>query len=257
MSRLILATALIALAVSACDQADPFGETTGPASQAPGPAPTDNGIVTRSGEGHCSDDGPRLAGSGICVSRAVNYMDYPAAEVPTPPGCAWVVNETALPDEEWLIYRALSCKGVTTTLAFSGGKRRAQLTYVKSALAGDARKNERAASVIGADPDAKNAIRNFARAAIGNPAQARDCDVRPAGVEGWPADALVVDVSTAAGATADGPRAACGPYGLDEDAMSFWRPIGEMAVFFTLGQDAMEVEPGSFAIVEAERKEPK
>ena len=96
----------------------------------------------------------------------------------------------------------------------------------------------------------------MAKPAIKNKAEAAKCEVRSAGYSGWPGDALVVDVSAAEAAKArkDEPRTACGPYGLDEDSQTFWRVFQGTAWFFELGQDSLEVDPGSFTLVHKDEK---
>lgn len=106
-------------------------------------------------------------------------------------------------------------------------------------------------SLIAAAPDARTAIRGFARQAIEDRKEAAGCEVRLAKVNGWPGDALVVDVSEAEAAKApqNELRSACGPYGYTDDAVMFWRPSGRHALWFNLGQDIAEVDAGSFVVV--------
>ena len=60
----------------------------------------------------------------------------------------------------------------------------------------------------------------------------------------------MVDVSPAEAAKApkNEPRTACGQYGLDEDAQVFWRAFQGFAWYFDLGQEQMEIDPGSLTV---------
>ena len=78
-----------------------------------------------------------------------------------------------------------------------------------------------------------------------------ECSVRRADVPGWPADALVADVSPeAAAASTDGPRANCGQYGYSEDEARYWRTFQGRTWFFQLDQDLyQDVDPNSLTLV--------
>jgi hypothetical protein len=95
------------------------------------------------------------------------------------------------------------------------------------------------------------AILRHARAAMDAKTKSAACAVRPANDPNLPADAKVVDVSAAEAAKApkDEPRTACGKYGLDEDAQVFWRAFQGFAWYFDLGQEQIEIDPGSLTIV--------
>lgn len=212
------------------------------------------GGETVDAEGACPDDGARLAITGICAGRAVNYLNVAGGEPPeAPEGCEWVVQETRFA-EDVLLYRATRCIDKTTRLAFAGGAGMAELSYDTAAY-GDAEnqlKGEVLVRVAGVDPNNKTAaLLRIARQAIDDPNEQAQCTVRNAGIDGWPEDALVVDVSPAQAATAspDEPRSACGPYGLNEDEASYWRVFQGHSWFFQLGQDALQIDPGSFTLM--------
>ncbi len=201
----------------------------------------------------CGADARRLPGSGQCVSAMEARMPRPEKIWDDGNDCKWTVTETALPADEWLVYRALSCKAGTARLEYGGGARQAEFTLVSSAFGALPAGAQRWSilRMIPAEHDTKPAILAFARSAIDDPAEAADCRVRLAGISGWPGDALVVDVSEtrAAREPEDEPRTACGRYGLDEDTSAFWRPVGAYALYFDLGQDTPEVDAGSFLVV--------
>jgi hypothetical protein len=60
------------------------------------------------------------------------------------------------------------------------------------------------------DPDPQTAILSYAREALKKASDRANCRVRLANIKGWPADALVVDVSEAEASKArkDEPRSA-------------------------------------------------
>lgn len=236
MARWISAIALAALATGGCSGA--------PSEEAEAPAPPAD---ARS----CADDGPRLALTGLCEGRAVNYLNMDASASPeATDGCEWKVMETEMPDGV-LLYRGLKCDAGETKLEYAGGAARAELKLVNSAYLGKIDEPPTYVYVYTIDGDARQGVTARARSAIENPAEAAACSARVAGLEGWPSDALVVDVSAqeAAKAPADEPRAACGPLGLNEDEMSFWRVVQGYGWFFQLGQDAVEIDPGSFTLM--------
>ena len=194
---------------------------------------------------NASCDGPKLPGTGICEAKAASYLQFAGGPRPkAPTGCQWVVNELALPGDEFLLYLAARCGGKTHTLAYSGGAQKAELKFDGTGAA--------IVEIFAADGgDGSAAILRHTRAAMSNPADAAKCAVRPAKIESWPTDAMVVDVSAAevAKIPKDGPRTACGTYGLDEDSQMFWRAFQGFAWYFNLGQEEPEIDPGSFTVL--------
>lgn len=218
--------------------------------EAPAPVAAESESVAPSAP--CADDGPRFPVSGLCVGRSINYLDPTRfLQLETPDGCTWTMNETpfATPDEV-LIYRALSCKGVVTTLEYGGGAHSAQLTYKASALYPDSN-GVAPVRIFTSDPaDPQLSMRNLIKE-LPTP-ENTECAIRPAGIDGWPADALVIAPTEAALAKApkDEPLAACGEFGVDEDAQTFWRISQGYAWYFMLGQDSMDFDPGSISLMQ-------
>lgn len=222
-----------------------------PASSGNSSVPTGNEATSISSEA-CPDGSGRLPITGLCSRRAVNYLN-PAGGAPpaAPQGCDWIVQETQFV-EQVLLYRALKCGDKVTKLAFAAGQM-AELSYESGAL-GDMGDTivARIGSIANNDPRAT--ILANARSAITDPAERAKCSVRLANQDGWPSDALVVDVSPreAARAPADEPRAACGPMGFNGDEASFWRAFQGHVWFFQLGQDLAQIDPGSFTLMKKE-----
>jgi hypothetical protein len=153
-----------------------------------------------------------------------------------------------LPGEEALLYRAATCGGVETTLAYAGGARRAELSYQSSAVHGDAARGRVVVALYGTDPDPQGAL-NAAIAEL----SVRDrgsCQIVPAEREGWPADALLIAPSAMARARLfEGrPVVACGPLGIDETKVSYWRVRQGFAWFFDLGDRDPDFDAGNMAI---------
>ncbi len=244
MRALLIATSLAALLTTACGEVTdkPAQDTAAKAAKTASTEP-------------CADDGARLPLSGLCAGRAINYLDIAeGGEAPLPKGCEWVVNETALPGEkEYLLYRAAKCGDVTATLEMEGGAKTGSLVLAKSALVPDAQDSIIYAIVVSAEDDAPHSgIMGLVTEDLGE-AEAAKCSVRKADAKGWPADALVVDVSAAEAAKAPKgePRAACGKFGLDDDNPYFWRVFGGMAWFIEPTQDMhQDIDPGSLTVVE-------
>lgn len=240
----------MALAVQGCSD----GTKESPASSAAvdssamaSDAPSENVAVSAP----CADDGPRLSGTGLCASRSVNYLLFDDGERPkAPDGCEWVVNEVEFPGGDYLLYRGLQCGKNRTELEYGGGAHFADLTLKKSAFGKEAAGGQTLVRMTFAEGKPEDAVTTIARGAIEKPAEAAKCRARKAGIESWPADALVVDVSAeeAAKAAKDEIRSACGTFGLDEDSQRFWRVVQGYAWFFDLGQDTPEIDPGSLTM---------
>lgn len=199
----------------------------------------------------CPDDGVRLPVSGICAGRASAYLD-PSVELisEAPDGCDWVFTETPFPlGDEALVYRALTCKGVTTALEFHGGARSAALGYTTSAFnAGDVSEIEPVRIFVSDPADPQKVIRDLFE---GIPVEERGrCEITPLNLAGYPADALVIQYSAAERAKEpqDEPIHMCGDFGFDEDSASYWRIFGGYAWFFSLGQDVPDFDPASFML---------
>jgi hypothetical protein len=199
----------------------------------------------------CPDDGPRLPGTGVCQGRAFAYLDdnMGARDPSLPPDCSWTINETMLPGDEALLYRAMTCKGVTTKLAYAGGAHHASISYETSAVFGDGGKGHDLIQLFGTEPDPQGALK--AEIAALPKAERANCEIHPAGIDGWPSDALVIGPTKPARAkiSDDGPISACGKYGVDEDATTYWRVKQGFAWFFDLGQDDTDFDPASITVI--------
>ncbi|HWA23104.1 MAG TPA: hypothetical protein VG735_11970 [Caulobacterales bacterium] len=199
----------------------------------------------------CPDDGPRLPETGVCQGRAWAYLDdFKGAREPSlPGGCTWSVNETMLPGDEALLYRAASCKGVTTKLAYAGGAHSASISYETSAVFGNSVKGQEVIRLFGTDPDPQGALKE--QLAALPKAEREKCEIHPAGIDTWPSDALVIGPTKAARAKMpkDEPISACGPLGLDEDSQTFWRIKQGFAWFFQLGQEETDFDPATITVI--------
>ncbi len=197
----------------------------------------------------CADGKAALPGTGLCQAEALALIPSdPATGSPAIEGCTWVANETMLPENEALLYRAAQCNGVTTQLTFAGGARSAEISYQTSALdPGTA--GQILIRLFGTDPEPQGALR--ASIAELPASESAVCEIRPAGFEGWPADALVIAPTAAARARMpqDEPIAACGPLGLNEDEANFWRVRQGYAAFYTLGQEQQAVDAANAVFV--------
>lgn len=235
--------------------------------------PGEDKTAERVAEATCPDDGPRLPGTGLCQGRAANYFDparLSAASGDLPEGCSYVINETMTPDpDEAILYSALSCKGRTTQLEMSAGAGSASLGRVTSGFfeqvpeaGAEGWEVVRLFRLEGvADPKAKIleiAKGNAAEEKI-DAAELAACEVRAAG-EGFPADALLVDVNDAYkkekklgshDPETDGPSAgvyaACGSYGVT-DAVDFWMIRDGYLWFVRQGQDLPDFAAGSLTV---------
>ncbi len=183
------------------------------------------------------------------MPKALKFLSAAGGYDVPPESCGWVVQETEFAGDV-LLYRALKCGDKTARLAFAGGAQMAELSIEATAL-GDSL-GKVMVQIASADPAQPTAnVLAITRGAMNDPTEAASCEVRKAKIDVWPNDALVVDISTAAAASIpeDGPRTACGPYGLDEDSSRYWRVFQGFSWFFDFGQDAHEFDIGSFTLM--------
>jgi len=229
-ARLFVSLSVLA-AVAACSQT--------PVAEAP-PAVETAAAETSS----CPDDGLRFPITGLCVGRSVNYLE-PAGDWQPPEGCTWAMNEAWIGDgTEALLYRAAVCEGVTTTLQVSGGAHSASVEYAMSALGGDALRGEEVIRLFVSPPENPQWHIEDILADVNENGDI-ECEIRPAGVDGWPEDALVIapTAEERAAMPQDEPVAACGAWGLDEDATQYWEVRQGYEWFFRLGQDLPDFDP--------------
>lgn len=214
------------------------------------------GIAKSADASSCADDGGRLALTNLCEGRSVNYLNMETSTSPeADDGCEWKVMETQVV-EDVLLYRGLKCGERETKLEFSGGAERAELRLVSSAFSGkidDAAIDETSPMVYiyTIEGDALKGVTERAISAIETKAEAAGCGAKFAKLDYWPSDAIVVDIPAAQAAKEadDGPRTACGPLGLDQDSTAFWRVGQGFGYYFNMGQDAFEIDPGSFTMM--------
>ncbi len=225
----------------------------------PAATDTDNGEVYADDAGEaagrpCPDDGPRLPGSGVCATRAINYLNDPVDDLPIEPGrenCTWVVNEAALPNG-WLLYKALKCGDKTATLEFAGGANRGELTLIDGPYGAD---DAPIAYLYAKEGTAEDAIMAAARDATPGKGALKGCRVVPdmAVATHYQIDNVTPEQAMKLLETSDGPRAACGPMGLNEDEPRFWQDMGDEVWFVQQSQDAYQsVEVMSWAIITTE-----
>ena len=252
-SSIGIAAALLALA--SCSQ-EPSAPHSGDATQAlPDRAEADQSGGAEGGA--CADGGPRLGFTGLCQDAAARLLLAKASAAPgAPDGCAWRVGETELAGGDALLYRALQCGGKTAELRFAPTVQRGDLELVSSAMDGklaEPRLIGFLSTIDGdghGDGDGAGAVSDLARAAMTDKAGAATCAARPAKVEGWPTDALVVDTNPAGSVSRDGdPVSVCGDLGYFDEATKFWRVSQHTAWFFDFGQDLVEIDPGTVTLV--------
>ena len=198
----------------------------------------------------CEDGGARLSGTGLCHAEAAALLvSDPNVRTPELENCVWAIKEVMLPGDEALLYRAATCRGVETSLTYAGGAHRAEISYASSAVYGDAGKGRTMIQLYGVDPDPQGAL----KAAIAEAPKAKTgpCEIVPAEREGWPTDALLIAPSAAARAKApqNTKLVACGPTGIDETKVSYWRVRQGFAWFFDLGDKDSDIDAGNMSVI--------
>ena len=205
-------------------------------------------------EQSCPDDGPRFPGSGICKGRAWAYLNDPAHDLPIEPGkknCEWVMNEAQLPSG-WLLYKALKCGDKVATLEFAGGADHAELTLVDGPYGAD---EKPIALLFARNGTIEQSIMAAASDSVASKGAMKDCRVVPdiAVSTHYQIDNVTPAQAENMAARGSGPRAACGPLGLNEDEPRFWQAMGDEVWFVQESQDAYQsVEVISWAIVDGQ-----
>ncbi len=207
----------------------------------------------------CADEGDVLELSGICEGRAINFIDEPVIDEElefyndmTGETCAWEVMEIPFATDI-LLYQGVVCGENKASLEFSAGAQAAHIYLASSPYGPDMGDLDTPiVKVFSVNPDDVFANIQFrAREAMEDKDAAEECTVVQAGIPGWPTGALVVDDPAEADAhdPNDGPRAACGPYGLNQDETNFWLIRDGFSWFFQLGQEPIGIAPGSFTLL--------
>lgn len=221
-------------------------QTTAPTEETSASQTVDTGAAPDT----CADGGTKLSGTGLCQdeARALIVLD-PEVRSPELADCQWAAEETMLPGDEALLYLAATCQGAATKLAFAGGAERAEIAYEGSALFGEAAAGRAVIYLYGTDPDPQGALK-AAIAALPE-GERETCEIRPAGREGWPSDALVIAPNEAvrAGLPQDQPVVACGPLGVDETKVRYWRVRQGFAWFFDLGDRDPDFDAGNMTVI--------
>jgi hypothetical protein len=237
--HLFLTAAAVALAAAACS-----------------PAPTKT-EAPKAAETGCAQGAAKLATLGMCPEAAEALLQGASSPAPELPAeCRWTVQETVGAEgAEVFLYKAAACGAVVTTLTHQQGAKSQSLVYGASAVFGADAKDRPAVMVLEVDtPDPRATILGQVVLVAETENERRNCEVRPAGIEGWPADALVADLNAAAKTRAkikdsDGVREACGFYGLNTGETSYWQVKQGNALFFTLGQESPDFDPNSLTVL--------
>jgi hypothetical protein len=242
----VSAIALIALSSSGCNR--PSGNQAAGTNQANAAAATPAAAnQTAAAAPACAPNSVKLPVTGLCQEQAAALLLAAQQPEAAGDGCSWVVNEVKVLDGGALLYRALRCNGRTATLEFVPSAQMGSFDLGVSPWSAEASRETviRMASVEGGDANAK--ILETARRLIDNPAERARCQVRRLNIESSPTDALVVDEVPAP--PEDGVRSACGEFGYDGGAQSFWRVSQGIAWFFRLGNDSPPIDPASVTLL--------
>ena len=245
-NKAMLCAAVAVVSLSACGQSTKTAQNTVQTNnvQAASASPTANQAAALPA---CAPGGETLPVTGLCQERAAALLlSAGGSQEQASDGCTWVVNEAKILDNGALLYRALRCNGRTAKLEFLPGARAASFELAESPW-GPQPRRETVAAQFDAGNDANATILEVARRVIEDPAEKARCQVRRLAIESSPADALVVDEVPAP--PEDGVRSACGEFGYDGGAQTYWRVSQGSAWFFTLGNDSAPVDAASFTLL--------
>jgi hypothetical protein len=198
----------------------------------------------------CEDGSTPLPGTRLCQSDAAALLVRdPNVRTPELEGCTWVVGETMLPVDEAILYYAAQCGERTTAFGFAGGAERAEISYTTSAKFGDEAADKPVFWLYGTDPDPQGALKAMI-AELPADEQAK-CEIRTVGYEGWPADVLQITLkdTARAGTPENGIFTACGPFGVSDQSIKYWRVRQGYAWFFDLPLTDPDFDAGNMAVV--------
>ena len=165
------------------------------------------------------------------------------------PGCTVSVNETQVVDQ-FLLYKALRCKGVTSKLRFAGGAKFSSLEIEKSAFFGSSAAGHQLVVIAGLnDNNAPASIEFYARQKMSQNDDKLYCYAQSGKPYGYPSDSYVVN-NEEFNPNAQEQGFRCGEWGYFSDVQSFWRAFGGFTWFFQFGQDAIEFEARTFTMIE-------
>lgn len=201
----------------------------------------------------CRNGASRLALSGLCPDVATASLDViGGAEYHLPDGCEWVIQESWFVDQ-FLLYLAAQCGATTSRLSLEVGARTSEI-FLQEAAIGMASDEVPVIRVISTTPGFPlQSPQALARSAIEDPFEAENCVARPANVEGWPEDAIVVDLAQRADALAEESEDSCGPFGFHVDETAYWRVFNDFSWYFSLGQDHfLDFDPRTLTLIDAE-----
>jgi hypothetical protein len=209
----------------------------------------------------CRDAGPRLADTGICTINFGAYINETGGAAPELPGnCDWTVNDALASDGKIaLLYRAARCNRQVTKLEFRIAPQGASIVHASPVVFGEAAKGQTLVQLypMPAGTDGKDMVLALARESTPDEEERAACEIRPVGLDGWPEDAFVVDVTLARKSKFRTAYSevynACGPLGIDTGTKSYWRFAQGYAWRYTLGQDEPDVDPRTFTIIRQDK----
>lgn len=143
----------------------------------------------------CTDGGARLPATGLCQDEATRLINAVGGFELTydPARCTAAINETAIVDQ-FLLYSAMRCDGVTSKLDFAGGARFSSLEISASAMNGSSANGIPVVTIGGLhDNDAEATIFDYV-ADVMEPGVARGkCFLQSGRDYGYPNDSYVVN----------------------------------------------------------------
>ena len=242
--RLLYFSILTLLSAAACDRAETKSlGAARPKAEAP---------ICANGEGP-------LPLSSLCQEQAAALLLAPARTAPAAvQGCRWIIRETPFADN-LLLYRSLSCDGKAAMLELQVGNHESDLIYVDApgtpVLDADGQPLV-LAKIFAGNPGGRARALWETRDSVEDKQAASRCDLKPPYREGYPPDALIVDVvRNKADLQREDAMPKCGPFGYHPtaEAFNFWRTHQGYAWFMQLGTDVWSIDPASLTLIHRDR----
>lgn len=210
-----------------------------PAEDAGAPA-SETDAPAEAASTECKDEMAPLPGSGICHNAAYNYLAMPEDYEPAPlpdETCQWVVSEATMV-ENVLLFLVPQCGDVTSEISVAPGARRAEIEVLTSAIGNTQADGEEMAPVIGAiyttieDMTPEESILRRAELDANETGDSFEgCAVQP-GTMGEGSLVVTPPAQEMETLAAEGPVSVCGPLGLTDGGINYWRVLSDDYLLF-------------------------
>jgi len=178
----------------------------------------------------------RLPVSGLCRDEVATLMQEASPVLAIEQSCHWEAQELALMKQDVLLYRGLTCDGVTTELAHGADALASSVVYTSSVFEHD--KNHLPLWVFGDGSNEFTAKAVSDRLILTLPEASRSACALLSSDDGFQIQAAQSDTPVD-----------CGRFGARPAFDQVWRDVNGYAVFYSMDPKAQDIDPTSFIVV--------